>query len=83
MAEIFTQQFLLQQELGKLALKFRGSRSAAEEQEIARQYEQTVEKLVRSGTWDEVPGPEDQLPENLMPNAFFDYWKKRARDEGA
>src|SRR5437868_14477051 len=48
--------------LGELALKFRGTRRAADRQAIAGQYAQTVDRLIQGGTWQEMPGPEDQLP---------------------
>ena len=32
------------------------------------------DRLIKSGTWNEVPSFEDQLPEDDMPKAFFDYW---------
>ena len=47
---------------------------SAERQAIAREYSQTVDRLIGSGSWDEMPGPEDQLPDAWMPKAFFEYW---------
>ena len=60
--------------LGALAAKFRGTRRDAERRDIARDYSQTVERLIRSGGWQEMPALEDQLPDDWMPKAFFDYW---------
>jgi hypothetical protein len=60
--------------LGVLALQFRGTRRDAERRAIARDYSQTVERLIRSGGWHEMPSSEDQLPDDWMPQAFFDYW---------
>lgn len=60
--------------LGILAAKFRGTRSDEERREIAKDYSQTVERLIQSGVWQEIPAPEDQLPDAWMPKAFFDYW---------
>jgi hypothetical protein len=60
--------------LGVLAVRFRGTRRDAERRDIARDYSQTVERLIRSGSWHEMPAPEDQLPDDWMPKAFFDYW---------
>lgn len=60
--------------LGILAMKFRGTRQVGERREIARDYSQTVERLIQSGVWHEMPAPEDQLPDDWMPKAFFDYW---------
>ncbi len=60
--------------LGILAAKFRGTRSDGERREIATDYSQTVERLIRSGVWQEMPAPDEQLPDAWMPKAFFDYW---------
>lgn len=60
--------------LGILAAKFRGTRSDEERREIAKDYCQTVERLIQSGVWHEMPAPEEQLPDAWMPKAFFDYW---------
>jgi hypothetical protein len=63
--------------LGILAMKFRGTRRDAERRDIARDYCQTVERLIKSGSWHDMPAPEDQLPDDWMPKAFFDYWLRR------
>ena len=60
--------------LGILAMKFRGTRHDGERREIAKDYSQTVERLIQSGVWHEMPATEDQLPDAWMPKAFFDYW---------
>jgi hypothetical protein len=60
--------------LGVLAMRFRGTRREEERREIARDYCQAVERLIQSGSWHEMPSPEDQLPDDWMPRAFFDYW---------
>lgn len=60
--------------LGVLAMKFRGIRDEEQRREIAKDYADTVERLMRSGHWHEMPAPEDQLPDDWMPQAFFDYW---------
>jgi hypothetical protein len=69
-----------EERLGGLAMKFRGTRREAERREIAEDYSQTVERLIRSGRWNEMPPPEDQLPNDWMPRAFFEYW---SRHQGA
>jgi hypothetical protein len=58
-------------------MKFRGTRRQAERQDIARDYSQTVGQLIDSGGWHEMPAPEDQLPDDWMPEAFFEYWSRR------
>jgi hypothetical protein len=65
-----------EERLGGLAMSFRGTRREAERREIARDYAQTVERLIRSGRWEEMPPPEDQLPDDWMPPAFFEYWSR-------
>lgn len=62
--------------LGVLAMRFRGTRCDVERREIAKDYSQTVERLIQSGVWHEMPAPEDQLPDDWMPKAFFDYWMR-------
>jgi len=63
-----------EQRLGDLAMKFRGTRSEAERQAIAADYSQIVEQLIQSGGWQEMPAPEDELPDTWMPKAYFEYW---------
>ena len=55
-------------------MKFRGMRDDSERQAIAGEYADTVHRLVVGGAWDEMPPPEDQLPDAFMPEEFFDYW---------
>jgi hypothetical protein len=63
--------------LGGLAMKFRGTRRDAERRDIAQDYSQTVERLIHSGRWHAMPPPEDQLPDDWMPPAFFEYWLRQ------
>lgn len=63
-----------EQRLGELAMQFRGARDEAVRSGIAADYALTVERLVRSGRWAEMPPPEDQLPDDQMPQQFFAYW---------
>ena len=63
--------------LGVLAMKFRSTRRDAERRDIAKDYSQTVERLINSSSWQEMPAPEDHLPDDWMPKAFFDYWLRR------
>ena len=66
-----------EERLGALAMQFRGTRRDSERQEIAREYTRTVHRLIQGGHWDEMPSPEDQLPDDWMPREFFDYWLGR------
>jgi hypothetical protein len=63
-----------EEHLGALAMKYRGAKDPAERKKIADQYKQTVQKLIRSGAWTEMPAREDQLPDDDMPKEFFDLW---------
>lgn len=58
--------------LGQLAMSFRGTRRDDERRAIANEYFQAVERLIQSGNWQEVPSLEDQLPDDWMPQAFYD-----------
>jgi hypothetical protein len=61
--------------LGVLAMKFRGTRDSTERHKsVASEYAKTVKKLIKSGTWHEMPAPEDQLPSDSMPKEFFEFW---------
>jgi hypothetical protein len=64
--------------LGVLAMRFRGTRRDAERRDIANDYSRTVDRLIHSGRWQEMPASEDQLPDDWMPRAFFDYWLQRS-----
>jgi hypothetical protein len=66
-----------EERLGGLAMRFRGTRREEERQDIAADYAHTVERLIRSGRWHEMPPPEDQLPDDWMPAAFFEYWSRQ------
>ena len=63
--------------LGGLAMRFRGTRHEEERRDIAKDYSQAVERLIHSGGWHEMPPPEDQLPDDWMPPAFFEYWSRQ------
>ena len=64
----------LGQQLGVLAMAFRGTRDETERTRIAGAYARVVRQLIESGEWGEIPPLEDQLPDERMPNAFFEYW---------
>lgn len=57
--------------LGKLAGEFRSAKSDEEKKKIAKQYEYHWKKIVEGG-FDEVPPPEDILPNEFMPKSFMD-----------
>jgi hypothetical protein len=61
--------------LGILAMRFRGTRDEGERDTIAREYAAVVARLIESGKWKVMPTFENQLPDERLPRAFFDYWK--------
>ena len=65
-----------EERLGELAMNFRGTGRDEERKAIARDYSQTVDRLIQSGNWQEMPAPEDQLPDDWMPKAFFEFWSR-------
>jgi hypothetical protein len=67
----------LGKQLGILAMQFRGTKVEAERASIAEAYAQTVSQLIESGTWRKIPPLEDQLPDDQMPQAFFEFWELR------
>jgi hypothetical protein len=74
---MYTSPFNLSEDeklLRRLAMKFRRTRDQNERQGIRSDYSKAVERLIESQSWREMPGPEDQLPSDWMPRAFFDYW---------
>lgn len=64
----------LEDTLGYLAMKFRNTHNEEERQAVAKEYAITVEKLIATKQWQEIPAPEDQLPDEYMPKTFGDYW---------
>jgi len=60
--------------LGWIAFHFRGTRDEAERAKYAKQYAEVVDQLIASGKWNEIPGPEDTLPDQYMPAAFKKFW---------
>ena len=60
--------------LGKLAMTFRSTRDGSIRTMIAKDYSAVVLRLIQRGRWEEIPGFEDQLPDEWMPKEFFAYW---------
>jgi hypothetical protein len=59
--------------LRNLAYEFRGTDDASRRKDIKDDYALTVRRLVASGRWTEMPSPEEQLPSELMPEAYYDF----------
>jgi hypothetical protein len=55
-------------------MQFRGTRDDAERRAIAEEYARTVNRLIQSGHWDEMPALEDEHPDDWLPREFFEYW---------
>lgn len=66
-----------EQRLGELAMAFRACEAGSRRKSIAAEYSDTVDKLIRTGQWVDIPAPEDMLPDEDMPKFFFDYWMKK------
>jgi hypothetical protein len=62
--------------LGWLAMRYRRTRDRADRNQIAKEYADVVDRLIRSGAWQHAPPPEDQLPDDDMPRAFFEFWTR-------
>jgi hypothetical protein len=60
--------------LGRIAMRFRRAASQAERKKLAQEYAEVVERLIQGGCWQEAPPPEDQLPHDYMPSAFYSFW---------
>jgi hypothetical protein len=60
--------------LGILAMQFRGTRDEALRASIAQAYSDAVAELIDGKKWRKIPLLEDQLPDEWMPEAFFEYW---------
>jgi hypothetical protein len=57
-----------------LAREFRGTRDEQQRAFIAGEYAQAVKQLIDSNKWKKIPPLEDQLPDEWMPEAFFEFW---------
>jgi hypothetical protein len=57
-----------------LAREFRRTRDEKARLVIADEYAEAVARLIQSNTWRKIPPLEDQLPDEWMPQAFFEYW---------
>jgi hypothetical protein len=60
-----------------LAREFRGTRDEQQRAAIAGEYAQAVKQLIASNKWKRIPPLEDQLPDEWMPEAFFEFWSLR------
>lgn len=80
MHRMFSSTYQDVERLAQLAMNYRGTRRDDERRAIANEYAQIVERLIQSGNWQEVPSFEDQLPDEWMPQAFYDYWAEQSDD---
>lgn len=69
----------LEDELAYLAMDYRSSADAAEEQRVLAAYEQVMNELFRIGHWSGEPDAESQLPRDVMPAVYKEYWKRRVQ----
>lgn len=63
-----------EERLSQLAMCFRSTRQDGERRKIATEYAEVVERLIKSGRWNEMPPLDDQLPDDWMSANFFDFW---------
>lgn len=68
------QTLSLEDQLGFLAMRFRGNKDEAARDAAVAEYAHTVRKLIESGTWKEMPTFEDMLPSDRMPESFYIFW---------
>jgi hypothetical protein len=61
--------------LSILAMRFRSTRDEREKDAITQEYAAIVTRLIESGKWKVMPTFENQLPDERLPRAFFDYWE--------
>jgi hypothetical protein len=61
--------------LSILAMRFRGTRDEGERDAITQEYAAVVMRLIESGKWKVMPTFENQLLDDRLPRAFFDYWE--------
>ena len=52
-------------------MDFRGERDPKRRKAIAAEYRKTLQELIKNKNWSEMPGPEDQLPDEFMPEDFL------------
>ncbi len=62
--------------LGILAMRYRRTQGRADRLQVAKEYADTVKRLIQSGAWHNAPPPEDQLPDDDMPKVFFEFWTR-------
>lgn len=70
--------------LGTIAMQWRAACSAHRNKQrifcgeainsYMEDYEKAVVRLINSGKWFEAPPPEDQLPSDMMPRQYYEYW---------
>ena len=71
---------VLEDALGHHAITFRASEPGSkEEREAIARYHETMEELFRIGHWSGEPDAESQLPRNLMPRVYRDYWERQLK----
>ena len=70
----------LERDLGRAAMKFRGNRGVHDREEAITDYAYTVRRLIETGRWELMPAFEDMLPDEHMPDEFFDHFGLRRPD---
>lgn len=67
----------LEDELAYLAMAYRGSETDQSESAILADYERVMNELFHIGHWSGEPDAESQLPRQMMPQVYREYWRTR------
>ncbi|MGH9197539.1 MAG: hypothetical protein ACRD1T_17580 [Acidimicrobiia bacterium] len=71
----------LELDLGYLSTEWRAGKGGPErEAEILAAYEQAMKELYRIGHWSGEPDIQSQLPDELMPQVYHDYWRRQLQE---
>lgn len=65
------------QELFRLACKFRSHKDKKDRDQIAEEYAKEVDRLIASNLWDYAPSFDEMLPSDYMPKSFDEYWNNQ------
>lgn len=63
--------------LGELAMAFRGTDDCRQREKIKQDYAATIDALIQTNNWEDMPAPEDMLPDDCMPPDFMRYWDNK------
>jgi hypothetical protein len=70
----------LEDRLGLLARRYRGSTTKTAEAQIVEEYRATMDEMYRIGHWVGIPDPDSSLPDELMPPSYHARLQKLIRE---